>query len=406
MSCANYAARSFIASRYFYLAHILGQTKRRSVKGVRRYRHLAGESRMHFRSYLTTCFMLAAATQCASPAWAALYDGSAYKLNVVYTNETWDNASGGIKQGVVGMNNIDAALFIDADKAFGFTGGSFEFETFYEDAHSLDIQYVGSVDTQSSIDTTGPQMLRLYQAFYDQNLGSTDVRVGIYDLETEFSNTKPALLFLSKNFSWNTAYDLSGTMTENGTVGPGNYPYTPLAIRVEQKFDDNWSAKVAIADGGGDSNNHPAINAVDFNARLGVLGLAELDYQPSSHTKLMAGVWGLTSQLPVFNRASLTNPTPWSGATRAIMSAVRSPLSARTRPPRSGRIFHPRPCRSGGHRSQPVFQYRIHLYRFVARQAFGQIGLAFAENHAPQGYLLIWKSGASTRFTIMKQAWS
>ena len=145
-----------------------------------------------------------------------------------------DNTSGGIKHGVMSMNNLDAALSVDAGEAFGWTGGTLHLEAFYENSQSLEDQYVGAIDTQSSIDTTGPSMFRIYQVYYDQAWSSTDVRFGIYDLETEFSNTKPELLFLSKNYTWNTAFDLSGTMTANGVIGPGNYPYTPLALRVRQ----------------------------------------------------------------------------------------------------------------------------------------------------------------------------
>jgi hypothetical protein len=42
------------------------------------------------------------------------------------------------------------------------------------------------------------------------------VRVGIYGLETDVSVTKPMSLFLSKDLTWNTALDPSGTMPQNG----------------------------------------------------------------------------------------------------------------------------------------------------------------------------------------------
>lgn len=246
--------------------------------------------------WVGTCALLA--LPLVSPARAD--DSSPYQVNLLYTGEAWDNAAGGLKRGGIYMQNVDAALYVDTDRAFGWTGGRFQFEAFYETSASLALQKVGAIDVQSSIDTTGPEMLRIYQVFYDQTLGNTDVRFGIYDLETEFSNTKPELLFLSKNFTWNTAYDMSGTMTENGTLGPGNYPYTPLALRVRQNFGNGWSVQAALADGAADNPRNESNNAVVISPAYGALGIAEVDFAPGSTTKLMAGAWGLTSRLPAY----------------------------------------------------------------------------------------------------------
>ena len=42
-------------------------------------------------------------------------------------------------------------------------------------------------------------------------------------------------------------------MPQNGNVGPGNYPYTPLAFRVREDFNKDWSLQVAVSDGVADS---------------------------------------------------------------------------------------------------------------------------------------------------------
>lgn len=228
---------------------------------------------------------------------------NAYQLNLLYTGEIWDNTSGGVRQGVSYMNNIDAQLSIDTGKAFGWTGGTFVLEGFYANGVSTGNSYVGALDQQSPIDTAaGSPMLRLYQVYYDQVFGSTDVRFGIYDLETEFSNTKPMALFLSKDLTWNTALDQSGLMPQNGTVGPGNYPYTPLALRVRQNFGNQFSVQVAVADGAADNPNHLPLNGVEFSSHYGAMIMAEADYTPSKFDKFMAGVWTLTSKLPVYGQ--------------------------------------------------------------------------------------------------------
>lgn len=223
---------------------------------------------------------------------------SPYQLNLLYTGELWSNVAGGLSRGTTYMHNVDAQLRVDTDRAFGWTGGSLRIEGFYENRASFGNQYVGAVDQQSPIDSAGYEMFRLYQAFYDQNLGATDVRVGIYDLESEFSTTKPMSLFLSKNLTWNTALDQSGTMPQNGVVGPGNYPYTPLAVRVRQTFSHDWSVQAVVANGVADNPRNQSLNGVVFAPKYGLLFMAELDYTPTSRTKVMAGLWGLTSRLP------------------------------------------------------------------------------------------------------------
>jgi porin len=223
---------------------------------------------------------------------------SPYQLNLLYTGELWNNTEGGLRRGTIYMYNLDGRLSVDTERAFGWTGGHFVVEGFYESANSLGNRYVGAVDQQSPIDSACCAMWRLYQLFYDQTLGNTDLLFGIYDLETEFSVTRPMSLFLSKDLTWNTAFDQSGTMPQNGTVGPGNYPYTPLAFRIRETFNNQWSVQAAVADGAADDPNDPARNGVFFSSQYGALGIAEVDYTPDSHTKAMAGMWGLTSKLP------------------------------------------------------------------------------------------------------------
>lgn len=226
--------------------------------------------------------------------------GSGVSLNLLYTAELWRNAEGGLRRGTAYMQNIDAQLRVDSGQALGWQGGSFLFEGFYETKASLGTHYVGSVDQQSPIDAAWKtDIFRIYQFYYDHDFGSTDVLFGIYDLETEFSTTKPMALFLSKNLTWNTALDQSGTMPQNGSIGPGNYPYTPLALRVRQQLAPGYSVQAVLANGASDNVRQQHANDVQISPANGALAMVEFDYQPKSTTKLMAGLWGLTARLPV-----------------------------------------------------------------------------------------------------------
>jgi porin len=345
---------------------------------------------LRHRVFLPSACLLLIATA-ARPALAQVAPApsagpSPYQLNLLYTGELWNNAEGGVRQGTTYMENLDAQLRIDTDRAFGWTGGRFWLEGFYESKNSLGNQYVGAVDQQSPIDSAGFEMFRLYQAYYDQQLGQTDVRFGIYDLESEFSVTKPMSLFLSKDLTWNTAFDQSGTMPQNGTVGPGNYPYTPLALRVREQFSHDWSIQSVLADGVADNPKNQTANAVDFADKYGLLSLTEVDFTPTSTTKVMTGFWALTSELPendAFTRSG-ANRQVWGeeggyigGATRLytqqgrrgldgfLTLGISSPTSTNTEESLNGGLVY-----TGLLDSRPHDKF----------------GFAFNENVAPQSF--------------------
>ena len=242
-----------------------------------------------------------AADPSAPPPAPVSQSSGAYSLNLLYTGELWDNTYGGIRRGASYMNDIDAAFSVDTGKAFGWTGGTFFAEAFYANGVSTGNGWVGAVNVQSPIDTGADvPMFRIYQLYYDQDFGKTDVRFGIYDLSTEFSLTKPQNLFLSGNLTWNSALDEAGLAPLGGSVGPGSYPATPLALRIRQDFGNGFSGQFALADGADDNPNNPAANGVYFSRAYGALAIGEADWTPDKHTKLMAGAWGLSSKLPDF----------------------------------------------------------------------------------------------------------
>jgi porin len=176
-------------------------------------------------------------------------------------------------------------------------------EGFYANPTSTGNTYVGALNSPSLIDTgTGVTLFRLYQLYYDEDFGATDVRLGIYDLDNEFSILKPMTLFLNANLATNTAFDHAGDQSQGGNIGSATYPNTPLALRVRQTLTPNFSVQVAVADGVADNPNNPYQSTVLFSPAYGALIIGEADYTPDKYTKLMAGAWELTSQLPVYGQ--------------------------------------------------------------------------------------------------------
>ena len=241
----------------------------------------------------------ALAADAVAPSPAPFSSSGAYTFGVLYTGEIWDEAAGGVRRGGSYLQNLDLQFKIDAEKAFGWKGGEFVAEGFYANAMSTGNNYVGAVNAPSLIDTgAGVTLFRLYQLYYDQDFGATDVRFGIYDLDNEFSILKPMTLFLNANLATNTALDHAGDQPFGGTIGSGTYPFTPLALRIRQMVTPNLSLQLAIADGVADNPNDPRQSTVLFSSNYGALFIGEVDYTPDKYTKLMAGGWALTSKLP------------------------------------------------------------------------------------------------------------
>ena len=123
-------------------------------------------------------------------------------------------------------------------------------------------------------------LFRLYQAYYKQDIGNTNLLFGIYDVETEFGITRPMDIFFNGAYAW------TFTLDQSGLNGPSTYPNTSLALRVRQKLNEHWSVQAAVLDGVPDSVKDPRANSIILNKTNGALLIAELDYTPTRTTKL------------------------------------------------------------------------------------------------------------------------
>jgi porin len=222
---------------------------------------------------------------------------SPFQLRLQYTGELWGN-QGGLKTGEDYMENYAATLIVNTDKAFGWTGGKFVASGFYNDGPSLNNNFVGAVQDPSALDVFTPNMPRLYQLYYDQTIGNTNIRFGVMDLETEFGVTRPMDVFFNGAFAWNSALDASGA---GGLNGPSTYPNTSLGIRVRQIINDQWSVQGAVVNGMSDSATWPQSNAITINSANGAFAIGEVDYTPLARTKIMAGYWRYTGLMDTQN---------------------------------------------------------------------------------------------------------
>jgi porin len=223
---------------------------------------------------------------------------TAFLLGLQYNGEAWDN-TGGIKAGGSYMHGVDVSLNVDAEK-FGWPGARFYASGFYVAGDSLDLTHLRAVELPSVLDAlyANNQVFRFYQAFYEQEIGHTDVLLGFYDLQQQFGATRPAELFLNRSIGINVPLGAAGW--QFGTNGPSLYPNTTLGTRIKQAINDQWTVKVGVLNGMSDNPTIPWQNDLVINGQTGILGIAEVDYQPVAGAKFMAGYWGYTSKLTSF----------------------------------------------------------------------------------------------------------
>ena len=241
--------------------------------------------------------------QASAPAQTPAPQPSAVTVRLQYTGEAAANPIGGLRDGGSYTNNIDAQMRVDANRAFGWEGGKFLVEGFYTNGTSVNRDYVGAIQDPSPIDTEQGALWRLYQAYYEQNLGHTDILFGLYDIETEFGVTRPMDMFMNGAYAWNAALDVSGRN------GPSTYPNTALGLRIRQHIGKEWTIRVAVLDGVPDSVKHPNSNAITINNTNGAFFIGEVDYQPTRTTKLLLGGWNYTGKFDSFTQ-STSDGTP------------------------------------------------------------------------------------------------
>ena len=109
---------------------------------------------------------------------------------------------------------------IDAEQVFNIPGGTLFFYGLYNNNKTLSDTLIGDMQTVSNIDTT--TATRLYEAWYEQAFGDgkSSLKVGLYDLNSEFDAIDTAGLFLL------SSHGIGPDYSQTGLNGPSIFPVT------------------------------------------------------------------------------------------------------------------------------------------------------------------------------------
>jgi len=209
-------------------------------------------------------------------------------LQITYTGEVMGNAAGGVRRGARYLDNLDLVFEADMGALVGWRGARVHVYGLYNNGRSIS-DLVGDAQAVSNIET-GVSALRLYEAWADQKLGkSASIRVGLYDLNSEFDALDAAGLFVS------SPNGIGTDIAQSGRNGPSIFPSTSLAARFDIAPADGWTIRAAVLDGVPGDPNHPRRTSVRLGNGDGALLIGELQ-APVGGGKLLLGHWRYTAK--------------------------------------------------------------------------------------------------------------
>lgn len=227
------------------------------------------------------------------PATAQAADGEdapAVEFGAVYTGEVWGNA-GGVDQGTRYLDNLDLQLTADLERLVGWGGAKVFVYGLYNNGRSQSGDLTGDLQGISNIET-GVESLRLYEAWIDQSFadGHGSLRVGLYDLNTEFDAGNVRALFV------NPSHGIGADFAQAGENGPSIFPSASLAARLNWSFESGVYLRGAVFDGVPGDPAHPKRTTIDLRGDDGVLWVAEAGFADDGGRLWSLGAWGFSAR--------------------------------------------------------------------------------------------------------------
>jgi porin len=209
-----------------------------------------------------------------------------YKLSLHYKNSQPG-------QRLYGLDNLDVILDLDGGKLAGLNGTSAQLH--FLGNHGSKPGAFGGRGVDNIETPEGGNTFKLYQAWIQQAFFDDrfSLRIGLYDLNSEFYATDASGMFLQPTYG--IGDELAGT----GQNGPSVFPTASFAVRARYESNGYYIQGVTLDGVPGDPNNHQGTH-VQFNKGDGVLNVMEtgipLDNTMPEGNKLGVGLWRYTAR--------------------------------------------------------------------------------------------------------------
>jgi porin len=219
---------------------------------------------------------------------SGITDTDPFRIEAAYTADIWYSVSGGVRSGSRYLDNVDLMAEANLQELLGWQGATAFGYILYNNGNSLS-ELLGDAQVASNIET-GVKAVRLYEAWIDQKLGETaSLRVGLYDLNSEFDALETSGLFIG------SAHGIGTDISQTGGNGPSIFPVTSLAARLSVDLSDQWKVRAAILDGVPGDPDRPRRTAIKLGDGDGALLIGEVE-RAGEAGRLIAGYWRYTAQ--------------------------------------------------------------------------------------------------------------
>lgn len=211
-------------------------------------------------------------------------------VQLAYTGDILSSVAGGARRGTRWIHNGSAIVTADLDQLAGVRRTTALVHGFYNNGASFS-GVVGDAQVISSIET-GVPMLRLLEAWLEHR-GPGDrwsVKLGLYDVNSEFDALDTSLLFV------HSAFGMGTDLATSGRNGPSTFPATGLALRGQAKVGESLTVRAAIADGVPNNPDYPGRMSFGLHSGEGAFAIAEADIA-LGRFRLLAGGWTYTARL-------------------------------------------------------------------------------------------------------------
>ena len=232
-----------------------------------------------------TCAVLGVSGACAGAAAAeeaALSQPIEFSLS--YVADVTGVVEGGLAQRGRFLDNLDLVVDADLERLLGWSGASLHVDVL-NNSGGMPNDDAGTLQGVDNIEVSR-QRLRLFEAWIEQAWGTSSLRYGLYDLNSEFYANDSAGFLVAP------AFGIGSEIAATGPNGPSIFPSTALAVRFHTEFDNGLYLRAAAL------NAHAGVlgdpDGVDTSFDEGALLIAESGVE--GDRKLAFGAWTYTDE--------------------------------------------------------------------------------------------------------------
>lgn len=215
-------------------------------------------------------------------------------LAVIYTADVGATASGGADGRVRYLDNLEVSLDADLDKLARIDGTVLHF-TLLNNRGARVNDAAGSLQGVNNIEVARAG-LRLFEAWAEKSVGPASLRVGLYDLNSEFYATESASLLMAP------AFGIGSEFAASGPAGPSIFPSSALSARLRAGFGHaRGYAQLAVLNARAQTFGDPAGVDLSFDDGLLVAGELGTGLGGPDRLRVSLGAWTYTRSRDALN---------------------------------------------------------------------------------------------------------